>query len=423
LRTVLRSRLLDRAQLQEALRGVPPAQRQDPQALADYLVKAGKLSRFQAGKLLQGTALGLVLGPYQVLAPVGKGGMGAVYLARDERSGQLLALKVLPPRTARTEERQLARFRREMEMSRLVAHPHLAWTYEVGEHHGAHYIAMEFIPGKTLARLVADEGPLQLARAARLLAEVAAGLEHAHRQGLVHRDLKPSNIQVTPHDHAKVLDLGLALMAGDTADARVIGGRGYILGTMDYIAPEQTADASRVDARSDLYSLGCTLYFALSGQPPFPGGSSRDKIRRHRHDRPAPLADLRPGLPPAFVALVERLLAKPPEQRPATAAEVECDLRAWASGAPVLPLDVPGDDSYVRSVASLQAAGSSEHSDEGLTFLEEATDEAKAGEVEPPPLAEAKTLPAWLVLLVLGGVGLLGAGGLLLALAAWLLWR
>src|SRR5438132_7548187 len=251
LKTVLRSGLLDREQLQASLRGVPKDRRDDAQALAEHLVRAGKLSRFQARKLLEGTALGLVLGPFQVLAPIGKGGMGTVYLARDSRSQLLVALKVLPPKRAREEERLLARFRREMEMCQRVAHPHLAWTYEVGVCQGVYYIAMEYIPGKNLYRLVSDEGPLPVRRAARLFGEVAIALDHAHNQGLIHRDLKPSNIIITPHDHAKVLDLGLAIVQGEVpAEREVIGGRGYVVGTMDYIAPEQTENAAKADQRS-----------------------------------------------------------------------------------------------------------------------------------------------------------------------------
>src|SRR5258708_28685463 len=192
LRTVLRSGVLDREQLQQGLRDVPPDRRQDAEALADHLVETGKLSRFQASKLLRGMAVGLVLGPFHVLAPVGKGGMGTVYLARDSRSRLLVALKVLPPKRAREEERLLSRFRREMEMCQRVAHPHLAWTYEVGVCQGVYYIAMEYIPGKNLYRLVSDEGPLPVPRAARLFAEVATPLDPAPNQGLLHRDLKPS---------------------------------------------------------------------------------------------------------------------------------------------------------------------------------------------------------------------------------------
>src|SRR5581483_7855318 len=155
LKTVLRSGLLDSEELQTELRTVPLDRRNDPDAVADHLIRAGRLTRFQARKLLAGAPRGLVLGPFRVLAPIAKGGMGTVYLARDTRSGQLLALKVLPPRKAREEERLLARFRREMEMCQRVSHPHLAYTYEVGVEGGdVYFIAMEYIPGRSLSRLV-----------------------------------------------------------------------------------------------------------------------------------------------------------------------------------------------------------------------------------------------------------------------------
>jgi eukaryotic-like serine/threonine-protein kinase len=364
LKTVLRSGLLDRDRLQEALRGLPREARSDAHAVSEFLVKAGQLSRFQASRLLKGVAAGLILGPYQLLAPIGRGGMGTVFMARDERSNLLVALKILPPRLAREAERMRSRFLREMAVSQRVSHPHLAWTYETGLRRKVYYIAMEYIPGKNLSRLVHDEGPLRPQRAARLLAEAAEGLEHAHNLGLVHRDLKPSNIMVTPHDHAKVLDLGLALVAGEVVDdPAVVGGQGYIVGTMDYIAPEQTTDAAGVDARSDIYSLGCTLYFALTGQPPFPGGSHKDKIRRHRHEEPTPLEELRPGLPPAFAAMVRRMMAKDPDKRYPSAIAVAEDLRAWAAGEPVLPLDRPEDAEYADAVDTVRAAApSSEYS-------------------------------------------------------------
>jgi serine/threonine protein kinase len=354
LRAVLRSRVVSRDALLEALRDMPREQRGDMQAVSQHLVKKGKLSRFQASKIRKGAGRGLLMGPYQILAPIGRGGMGTVYMARDERSSELVALKVLPPNRARGEERLLARFQREMEISRRVAHPHLAWTYETGQRHGVHYIAMEYIPGKNLSRLISEEGPLRLPRAARLMAEVAAGLEHAHNQGLVHRDLKPSNIVITPNDHAKVLDLGLALVTGEQGSEVVVGGHNYIVGTMDYIAPEQTVDAAHVDCRSDIYSLGCTLYFALTGRPPFPGGSSRDKVRRHRGDEPESLLILQPSLPAGFVRVVEKMMAKNPDDRYPSAAAVEEELRNWASGETVLPLDRREDAPYAEALAVLR---------------------------------------------------------------------
>ena len=351
----MRSGLLNRAELQESLRSVPRERRDDPQALADHLVAHGKLTRFQARKLLEGTPLGLVLGPYQILAPIGKGGMGTVYLARDSRSQMLLALKVLPPKRAREEERILARFRREMEMSQRVAHPHIAWTYEVGVHQGVYFIAMEYIPGKSLHRLVQEQGPLSVPRAARLFAEVTSALDHAHHQGLIHRDLKPSNILITPHDHAKLLDLGLALMINEgKGDRLVIGGEGYVVGTMDYIAPEQVENSAKVDARCDIYSLGCTLYYALTGQPPFPGGTSRERLQRHLQEEPRPLTELNPHVPQEFAQLVARMMAKDPDDRFFTAAAVEEALHEWAGDEPALPLDQRTDQEYAHAITLLE---------------------------------------------------------------------
>ena len=371
LKTVLKSGLIDRGQLQEALRDVPLEHRDNPQALADHLVRKGKLSRFQAGKLLSGAGRGLLLGHYQVLAPIGRGGMSTVYLARDERSGELAALKLLTPSRWRNREQLLARFQREMELSRRVAHPHLAWTHESGLVLGVYYIAMEYIPGQNLSKIIAESGPLKAPRAARLMAEVASALEHAHNQGLIHRDLKPSYIMVTPNDHAMVLDLGLALMEGEEAELNVIGGQGYIVGSMDYIAPEQTTDATGVDGRADLYSLGCTLYFALNGQPPFPGGTSREKMRRHRQEEPRPLRELAPDVPIGFARLIERLMAKDPAQRPPSAIAVEEELRAWAAGDTALPLDRAEDPWYVEAVSSLQnAEPSTEYSLPGISAPE-----------------------------------------------------
>ncbi|MFM7149858.1 MAG: serine/threonine protein kinase [Gemmataceae bacterium] len=300
--------------------------------MADHLIRSGKLTRFQAGKLLRGIYQGMILGHFCLLAPFCKGGMGTVFLARDQRNQLLVALKVLPPSLAKRQTRMVARFLREMELSQKVAHPHLAWTYEVGEFRGVYYIAMEYIPGKTLARVIQEEGPMRCSRAARLMSEVASGLAHAHDQGLIHRDLKPGNIMVTPHDHAKVVDLGLALIDGEiVGDNSVVGGQGYIVGTMDYIAPEQTIDAAGVDRRSDLYSLGCTLYFAISGRPPFPGGTSKEKIQRHRLQLPTPLIELVPTAAPEFVQLVELLMQKDPDRRPNSAREVMDRLLMWAS--------------------------------------------------------------------------------------------
>jgi serine/threonine protein kinase len=395
LRTVLRSGLLDRATLQTELRAVPLDQRGDADALAEQLIKIGKLTRFQSHKLLKGASLGLVLGPFHILAPIAKGGMGTVYLARDTRSEQLIALKVLPPRRAREEERLLARFRREMDMCQRVAHPHIAWTCEVGVCQGVYFIAMEYIPGRSLFRIVADEGSLAVPRAARLFAEVASALDHAHTRGLIHRDLKPSNIIITPNDHAKLLDLGLALMEGEEAHREIIGGEGYVVGTMDYIAPEQADNAALADARSDLYALGCTLYYSLTGRPPYPGGSATEKIQKHRTEDPEPVPQFNPNVPPAFIGLLRRLMAKNPDKRPASAAAVREELLTWAGSGLILPLDSPHDAAYEHAIEVLETAepGSDLSAEEipvidaepvgKVVLIEEIFPTAK-GELDPP---------------------------------------
>jgi serine/threonine protein kinase len=269
------------------------------------------------------------------------------------------------------------------------------------------------------------------------MAEVASALEHAHNQGLVHRDLKPSNIVITPNDHAKVLDLGLALMQGEGAsDAAVVGGQNYIVGTMDYIAPEQTTDPLRVDGRADVYALGCTLYYALSGQPPFPGGTGREKIYRHRGEEPTPLLELRPGLPPAFAALVHQMMAKDPARRVPSATAAGMELLAWAEVSD-LPLDRPDDPRYAEAVASLRASESgAEISLPKLDAPEEvregATDEpgpgsgpgASAPGYYLPPPSGAEERPRWLPLLLVSfGLALLILAAVLAALGASLLWK
>ena len=183
---------------------------------------------------------------------------------------------------------------------------------------------------------------------------MADGLQYAHEVGLIHRDLKPSNVLVTPRDQAKVLDLGLALIEGEVGGDEVVGGKGYVVGSMDYIAPEQTEDATSVDARSDLYGLGCTMYFALTGQPPFPGGDTLKKIRRHRRELAPPVTELNPLVPAAMADLVARLMAKRPEERPQTAADVRRELLAWAGGVPEPAVPERPEDT-AQIVAELEA--------------------------------------------------------------------
>lgn len=394
--SILKLGLLERPELQDTLRTMPISLRDQVKAVAAHLIQEGKLTPFQSRKLLTGATRGLVMGPYHILNPIGRGGMSVVYLARDQRSGERLALKILPPHRARTEKRILERFRREMELCQKVSHRNIVWVHDVGLYDGIYFIAMEYVPGKSLHRVVVDNGPLSVPWAAHFGSEVAQALDHAHHQGLIHRDLKPANILVTPRKHVKVLDLGFALEEGETGgDIRVVGGEGYVVGTMDYIAPEQIEDPTKVDARSDLYALGCTLYYVLTGQPPFPGGTSKEKMHRHRHATPDPIQTLNPDVPRDLVAIVEKLMAKEPDARYSTAEEVGAVLSEWITDIVVPPHHEAEDETYLNMVSALEV----EEASEGLELAdEELFEEEDAVDIliedEPIPEADAVPIPA-----------------------------
>ena len=242
--------------------------------LARQLIGGGWLTTYQAKKLLAGATRGFFLGGYRLLRLLGEGGMGKVYLAVGN-DRQNVAIKVLPPRKALEEENVLQRFRREMELSQRCFHPNLVRTLSVGNDGDVHYMVMEYIPGKSLYDLVKSEraGPLRVPDAARLFLKLVDGLEAAHHSGLIHRDIKPSNIMITPDGDVKLLDMGLARALNDETG---LTRANTVLGTLDYASPEQLRDASKADVRSDLYSVGCTLYFALAG---------RGAVRGGRHDQ------------------------------------------------------------------------------------------------------------------------------------------
>jgi hypothetical protein len=271
------------------------------------------------------------LGPYEILGRLGRGGMGAVYKARHRELDKVVAIKVLPP--DRVDESAVSRFRTEMKAAGRLDHPNIVTAHDAGRLGETHYLVTEFVDGTDLARLVARRGPLSVSDACELARQAAAGLRHAHERGLVHRDVKPSNLMLAKGGVVKVLDLGLARLPG-TPPADGLTATGMLLGTADYIAPEQIDRASAADARADVYGLGATLYFLLAGEPPFGDGrrSWLDKLRAHQLEPVPPLGPRRPDVPPALAALVESMLAKDPADRPPAAAVVEA-LRPFAAGA------------------------------------------------------------------------------------------
>lgn len=333
LRALLRSQLLQRDFVRDFFVKIDPSLRPFPNQVAEAFIRAGHLTRFQAGKLLQGISRGLKLGHFSILSPVARGGTATVYLAMDMERGQLVAVKVLPPNQAK-EPRRLARFLREMRLSRVAGnHTNIAPVHESGQIDGIHYIAMEFVSGRSLHKMVQDEGPLSVEQAAFIGMEAALALHHVHLQGLIHRDVKPANIVISSKGQVRLIDFGLAMQENEPAvDESVVGGQGFIVGTMDYIAPEQTFDPSKVDGRADIYGLGCSLYYALTGKPPFQGGTSLERMKRHRSEEPEPLAKLRPDIPNGFLGLVAAMMDKDPNQRIYPAGLLAADLKLWTPG-------------------------------------------------------------------------------------------
>ena len=274
------------------------------------------------------------LGQYEVQEKIGQGGMGTVYRAMHTRLKRPVAIKVLPAGRLR-DPQAVARFQREMEAVGQLDHPNLVRAHDAGEAEGQHFLVMEFLDGINLAQLVRQSGPLTVVDACETVRQAALGLQYAHEHGLVHRDVKPSNLMLTTDRQIKVLDLGLAKLAEDAAVAGDMTSAGQVLGTGDYIAPEQGENPRQADARADIYSLGCTLYYLLTGQAPFSGpqyATFMQKIMAHAKEPVPPIQTLRSDIPEGVVAILERMLAKAPEGRFQTAAELVDVLTAYAAG-------------------------------------------------------------------------------------------
>jgi tRNA A-37 threonylcarbamoyl transferase component Bud32 len=295
----------------------------DAQQLGRELIQRGLLTAFQLNQLFQGKEKALRIGPYRLLERLGAGGMGAVFKARHRKLGRLVALKLIHPLYV-GDRAAAKRFLREMQSLSRLDHPNIVRALDAGEDNGRLYLVMEFVEGTDLATLVKDKGALPLALACDCARQSALALQHAHEQGLVHRDVKPGNLLLAGDGTVKLLDLGLArLGAPDEADAATsLTDTGMLMGTPDYVAPEQILDSKRVDIRADLYSLGCTLYHLLTGRPPFAGGTAGQKLMQHQMVEPPAMATLRPEVPVALVAVVQKLMAKEPTERYQSPAEV-----------------------------------------------------------------------------------------------------
>jgi serine/threonine-protein kinase len=290
--------------------------------LAERLVGAGKLTSFQAKAVLEERAEELRIGNYDVLDRLGAGAMGTVYKARHRRMKRIVAIKVLSREVAKPAFIQ--RFQREVETLAQLTHPNVIMAFDADEDTVGHYLVMEFVDGRDLATIVEKNGKLPVAQALELIEQAARGLEYAHARGIVHRDIKPANIMCDVHGVVKIADLGLARLVNTQEGFAntALTQAGSIVGTVDYMAPEQAVDSTAIDHRVDIYSLACTLYFMLTGQPPFQGNTLMAVLLKHR-DGPIPnLRDIRPDAPMELDALLHGMMAKQPDARTASMSAV-----------------------------------------------------------------------------------------------------
>lgn len=333
----------------------------EPDAACAELVRRGWLTPFQTGELLNDRGPALVLGSYVLLEPLGHGGMGQLFKARHRLMRRTVAIKLIRPECL-NRPTAVARFLREIHLLARLSHPNVILAHDAERVEGRYFLVMEYCDGQDLGKLVRTGGPLSVGRACDYVRQAALGLQHAADQGLVHRDVKPDNLLVV-HGVVKVLDFGLScLREPDRPASGSLSASGDFLGTPDYAAPEQANDIQSTDIRSDLYGLGGTLYFALAGKPPFPGGGVMDKLFRHQHEAPRPIRQHRPDVPAEVQAIVARLLAKKQADRFQSPAALAEALRPFCDDGP-LPLlpprgtaekigDTPNDDGVLATTAA-----------------------------------------------------------------------
>jgi serine/threonine-protein kinase len=318
---------------------------QSPRLLAKELLQRGWLTAFQLNKLFQGRVRELIVGPYVLLERIGEGGMGQVFKAWHRHMDRIVALKII--RKDRLDNPETARrFLREIEVAARLSHPNIVAAYDAGEVGGTRYIALEYVEGIDLAKLVKQSGPLPVDQACDSVRQTALGLQHAFERGLVHRDIKPSNLLLTgargegrgakedtgaiplaPRSSPlasviKILDMGLARLQSSETEAENITEFQATLGTPDFISPEQARDARSADIRADLYSLGCTFYFLLTGKVPFPSAAPMEKLLKHWMEQPTAIEELRPEVSSEVADIVRKLMAKRPEDRYQTPIEL-----------------------------------------------------------------------------------------------------
>ncbi|HVK13722.1 MAG TPA: protein kinase [Gemmataceae bacterium] len=325
----------------------------DVRKLAGSMVKDSLLTYFQAEQFMLGKWRGFTIGKYKLLERIGFGGMGQVFLCEHMYMRRRVAIKVLPPAKAE-EPAALGRFYREARAAAALDHPNIVRTHDIDQDGNLHFLVMEYVDGSSLLEIVKKKGPMSIDRAVYAIWQSVQGLDHAFRVGVIHRDIKPGNILIDRDGIAKILDMGLArFYASDDDMLTKKYDEKSVLGTADYVAPEQTINSHEVDVRADIYSLGATFYFLLAGHPPFPEGSISQKLIAHQTRNPTPIRNLRPEVPQPIADIVAKMMAKSIDHRFQSPTEVYDALLPYVDQSCGVP---PEDEMPVLSPAARDPA-------------------------------------------------------------------
>jgi eukaryotic-like serine/threonine-protein kinase len=359
-------KLLSADDARSVVSAVPETDRPtDGESLATLLVQSGKLTAFQAKRICAGKAETLILGNYVLLDRIGQGGMGDVFKAEHRRMKRVVALKVVKPEILDSAG-ALKRFQREVETVAKLDHPNVVTAHDADEANGIHFLVMQFVDGKDLSSVVKSKGPFPVAYALDCVLQAARGLAYAHEQGIVHRDVKPGNMLLDGKGTVKVLDLGLATLTARDAHANEsLTGSEMIVGTLDYMAPEQAQSAKLADGRSDIYSLGMTLWFLLTGRAAYEADTIISKLLAHQQEPIPSLSQARKDASPQLDGLFRQMVAKKPEDRPQSMQQVVAGLEAFQLGKDIAPalspagnIDVTGEWARSGSAGMVRQAAS-----------------------------------------------------------------
>lgn len=418
--SLIQSGLMTAEEVRAFMAALPPGAKPVTAAdLARELYRAGRLTKYQCQAVYQGKTRILVLGNYVVLDRLGRGGMALVFKAQHRRMQRIVALKVLPPEMIDSEE-AVQRFQQEVKAVARLSHPNIVTAYDADEANGIHFLVTECVEGENLLTLVREYGPFPPGKAIACILQAARGLEYAHQQGIIHRDIKPSNLLLDKRGTIKILDMGLARVRQPMTmgeDVEFVQD-GYVVGSVDYMSPEQTVDMKATDHRSDIYSLGCTLFYLLAGRTMYRGETFVHRVLAHREHPIPSLRQVRADIPEGLDAVFRKMVAKKPKDRHQSMTEVIGDLQGL-----VTPASLKGPGPYVAPKANEDARDLPAEWVDGtsaltpIPSLDELLDEPIPQQVEPrsSPLTwhfRSRQRRRWLV------TGLAMAG---VALVTWLL--